>query len=42
LKVDINSRPLLNTSNTKDVTGTILNKVFDFIYGDADKIMGIK
>jgi len=42
LKVDINSRPLVNTGYTEDVTVKILNKAFDFIYDDADKIMGIK
>lgn len=41
LKVDVNSRPLLNNvAQPEDVTRTILKKAFDFVLSEADTFMG--
>lgn len=41
LKIDVNSRPLLNLPNKPaDVTGTIMKKSLDFLFDDSDKFIG--
>jgi hypothetical protein len=41
LKIDVNSRPLVNmTDQSTDVTKDILKKTFDFVINEADKFIG--
>ncbi len=43
LKIDVNSKPQLNEQRKiKGVTAILLKKAFDFLYNDADNLMGIK
>lgn len=43
MKVDVNSRPLVNGANqSNDVTITILKKAFDFVLFEADTFIGVK
>jgi hypothetical protein len=43
MKVDVNSRPLVNDANQSgDITSTILKKTFDFVLFEADTFIGME